>query len=266
MTIRKLIHSPKEIPTSMDSALDNQFAPDKITELRTQINQRFADAVNYLLVNRLAHNKNEIMASLGLYLGRLSLILVGKANVSTDNIAMLSVRYGVSARWILTGLGSIMEDGTGAPPTPSQSSDKVEKGAALSSDALPLIPLAALAGFNGIDEPGVRLSDCVQYVVPEFVQSGADFLIRVQGTSMVPTFQSGDVVACHKLETGAWIDYGDPYVIDGAQGIMVKRLYNDVSNPDKLLCKSDNPDVAPFSISKTEVRSLSKVLGIVRSL
>lgn len=229
--------------------------------LRDDINKRFCEAVNFLLARNLARNKNEIMAKLGLYLGRLSLILGGKANVSTDNIALLVNSYGVSADWLLLGAGPMMgsaEHGKRSEPTFLRQ----PRGYGY----LPLIPITALAGFNGIDEPGVSLDECVQYYVPEFTQAGADFLIRIQGVSMTPTFASGDLVACHKLEPNAWVDYGEAHVIDGQQGVMIKRLFSDPSDPDVLICRSDNPDVPPFSVSKSEVRSLSKVIGVVRSI
>ena len=77
-------------------------------------------------------------------------------------------------------------------------------------------------------------------------QAGADFLIRVQGISMQPTFVSGDLVACKKMDADSWVDFGDVYVVDGQQGIMIKRIFNDSATPDQFLCRSDNPEVAPF--------------------
>lgn len=229
--------------------------------LRDDINHRFCQAVNFILKNRLARNKNEIMERLGLYLGRLSLILGGKANVSTDNLSLLAKTYGISAEWLLMGNGPMMARfGGNMAGAEAQPVKEPQAG------SLPLIPIAALAGFNGIDEPGVRLEECAHYLVPEFAQAGADFLIRVQGISMQPTFVSGDLVACKKLDADSWVDFGDVYVIDGLQGIMIKRLFNDSAAPDQFLCRSDNPEVAPFSVAKSEVRSLSKVIGVVRTL
>ncbi len=206
------------------------------------------------------------MASLGLYLGRLSLILGGRANASTDNVALLSQCYGVSTEWILLGTGPIMKNEDGAPSLKSEARQSARTAQQRFEGCLPLIPITALAGFNGIDEPGVRLEDCQHYLVPEFAQSGADFLIRIQGSSMIPTFVSGDLVACRKLEPNSWVDYGEAYVIDGQQGVMIKRLFLDPANPDKIICRSDNPDVPEFSITKQEIRSLAKVIGVVRAM
>lgn len=236
------------------------------SSLRDAINKRFCEAVNYLLDNRKARNKNEVMASLGLYLGRLSLILGGRANASTDNVALLSQCYGVSTEWILLGQGPMMKNGDFAPPLKQEDKQAAKPVHQRFAGCLPLIPITALAGFNGIDEPGVRLEDCQHYLVPEFAQSGADFLIRIQGSSMTPTFLSGDLVACRKLEPNSWVDYGEAYVIDGQQGVMIKRVFLDPANQEKIICKSDNPDVPEFSITKQEIRSLAKVIGVVRAV
>ena len=236
------------------------------TQKREGINSRFRMAVNYLLQNGLAHNKNEIMSSLGLYLGRLSLILADKANASTDNLANLAQVYGVSTEYLLLGTGPIMSDGTGRMPlTTVAGADNILDNVSV-DEFLPLIPNTALAGFNGIDEPGVKLEECARYYVPEFSRAGATFLIRVHGNSMTPTFCSGDLVACRKLEADAWLEYGDTYIIDGQQGAMLKRIYSNPEDPDSIICKSDNAENAPFTIRKSEIRSLSKVIGAVRNV
>lgn len=227
---------------------------DKETlRIRESVNENFRRAVNYLLEKRIARNKTEVMESLGLYLGRLTLILGSKANVSTDNLACLVERYGVSSEFLLLGKEPILSGG----PVVRVSGPKQK--------SLPLIPIAAIAGFSGIDESGVKYDDCVQYIVPEFISAGADFLIRVQGGSMTPTYVSGDLVACKRVEERSWIDYGEVYVIDGLQGVMIKRIYNDPENPESMICKSDNPEVPPFKISRSDIRSLSKVIGVIRN-
>ena len=130
--------------------------------------------------------------------------------------------------------------------------------------SIPLIPIDAVAGFNGIDMPGTRLEDCQQYYVPEFLQLQAEYMIRVSGSSMYPKYSSGDILACKKLYSPAFIQWGTIYVIDSAQGAMVKRLFPCDENQDCIICKSDNPNYPPFELPKTEIRSLSIVLGAIR--
>lgn len=129
---------------------------------------------------------------------------------------------------------------------------------------LPLVPINAVAGFNGIDEAGVVLEECPQYVVPEFRDARAEFLIRVSGSSMYPKYSSGDILACRKIREVTFFQWGKVYVIDSQQGAMVKRLFEVEGCDDFVLCKSDNENYPPFKLPKDEIRSLSIVVGVIR--
>ena len=129
---------------------------------------------------------------------------------------------------------------------------------------IPLIPVDAVAGFNGIDSPTIQIHDCQRYLVPEFQQLNAEFMIRVSGSSMYPKYSSGDILACRKLTSYHFIQWGKIYVIDSEQGAMVKRLFPCDEDADYVICKSDNPNYPPFELPKTEIRSLSIVLGAIR--
>ena len=129
---------------------------------------------------------------------------------------------------------------------------------------LPLIPIDAVAGYNGIDEAGVRISECPKYHVPDFIDAQAEFLIRVSGSSMYPKYSSGDILACRKVQEVTFIQWGKIYVIDSQQGMMVKRFFEIEGEPDLVLCKSDNENYPPFRLPKDEIRSLSIVVGAIR--
>ena len=134
----------------------------------------------------------------------------------------------------------------------------------LTQAGIPLIPVDAVAGFNGIDSPTIQIHDCQRYLVPEFQQLNAEFMIRVSGSSMYPKYSSGDILACRKLTSYHFIQWGKIYVIDSEQGAMVKRLFPCDEDTDYVICKSDNPNYPPFELPKTEIRSLSIVLGAIR--
>ena len=134
----------------------------------------------------------------------------------------------------------------------------------LAQAGIPLIPVDAVAGFNGIDSPTIQIHDCQRYLVPEFQQLNAEFMIRVSGSSMYPKYSSGDILACRKLTSYHFIQWGKIYVIDSEQGAMVKRLFPCDEDTDYVICKSDNPNYPPFELPKTEIRSLSIVLGAIR--
>lgn len=130
---------------------------------------------------------------------------------------------------------------------------------------LPLIPIDAVAGFPGDDNDSVMLSQCERYAVPEFTAKGADFLIRVSGSSMTPTFNNGDLLACRKINEITFFQWGTVYIIDTNQGALVKRLFEDKTDKTRIVCKSDNFESFPeFTLPKDGIRSLSIVIGLIR--
>ena len=131
--------------------------------------------------------------------------------------------------------------------------------------ALPLISIEAVAGFPTMDNDGVSINDCEMYNVPEFASKGAQYLIRVSGSSMHPSYANGDILACRKIDSITFFQWGKVYVLDTNQGALVKRLYEDKEHGDNVICHSDNAELYPrFSIPRDEIRSLSIVVGVIR--
>ncbi len=177
----------------------------------------------------------------------------------------------LSREWVMTGTGDMYRSDPSAVQ-PTNDREKTEKRPSentpsmkqVAKGGLPLIPIDAVAGFNGWDESGVSELDCARYDVPDFAAVHADFLIRVSGSSMYPKYSSGDILACRKILEVTFIQWGKIYVIDSQQGAMVKRLFEIDGDEDHILCKSDNEKYPPFKLPKDEIRSLSIVVGAIR--
>ncbi len=129
---------------------------------------------------------------------------------------------------------------------------------------IPLIPISVATGFAGYDNCEVGYEDCERYFIPDFEKIGAEFLIRINGESMHPQYNEGDILACKKINDILFFQYGRVYVIDSSQGQLVKRIYEDPKKPDYVLLVSDNKEkYPPFPIPKSDIRSLSLVLGSI---
>lgn len=194
---------------------------------------------------------------LGASKGVLSRALRNDTDIQSKWLQIIVENYpDISPSWLLTGEGPMLKEDT----------DNVVKAskAEPSADGLPLVPIEAVAGFNGDDMPGVRLEDCLRYVVPEFAAAGAEYLIRVSGSSMYPKYSSGDILACRRIPEIDFFQWGKIYVIDSSQGAMVKRIYQCEDDAACVLCKSDNDKYPPFTLPKSSIRSLSIVIGVIR--
>ncbi|MBR6077326.1 MAG: helix-turn-helix transcriptional regulator [Paludibacteraceae bacterium] len=194
---------------------------------------------------------------LGASKGVLSRALRNDTDIQSKWLQIIVENYpDISPSWLLTGEGPMLK-------ADSDGEVKVSK-AEPSADGLPLVPIEAVAGFNGDDMPGVRLEDCLRYVVPEFAAAGAEYLIRVSGSSMYPKYSSGDILACRRIPEIDFFQWGKIYVIDSSQGAMVKRIYQCEDDAACVLCKSDNDKYPPFTLPKSAIRSLSIVIGVIR--
>ena len=179
-------------------------------------------------------------------------------NVSKNLLDKVCIAFPELNRiWLLTGEGSMLRNNN------SENNETYENNET-NNHTLPLIPIAAVAGFNGLDLPGVPLAQCPQYSIPDFIEQKAEYLIRVSGSSMYPKYSSGDILACRRIQEITFIQWGKIYVIDSQQGAMVKRLFEIPDNPEQILCQSDNPKYPPFKLPKSEIRSLSIVVGVIR--
>ena len=174
-------------------------------------------------------------------------------------IKILNVFTEINIEWLLKGVGTM-----------TKGINSENKFFELSKEELlfsvPLIPFEAIAGFTNQDNEGIRIEKCERYFVPEFNEKGVEYLVRVSGSSMYPKYSNGDLLACKKIVEVLFFQWGKVYVIDSSQGVMIKRIFEDKENMHNISCVSDNKEhYPPFSIPKSDIRSLSMVLGVIRT-
>ncbi|MDR0364067.1 MAG: hypothetical protein LBH92_03500 [Bacteroidales bacterium] len=185
------------------------------------------------------------------------------ANIGSQILEkIVSVYPEISPEWLLMGVGEMLR--TSAPVAVRATAPQVGIPIIYKDGSVPMIPIEAIAGYTTEDIAGVKYEDCEHYQVPEFIKSGVEFVIRVSGSSMYPKYSNGDVLACKKVYNILFFQWGKVYVIDSSQGQLVKRVFEH-ENPDNILLVSDNKEkYPPFSIPKSDIRSLSIVLGVIR--
>ena len=176
----------------------------------------------------------------------------------------------IDPKWLLTGEGSMLQTGSkgaayAANVEPKHLPLATHHVPDDSREGIPLIPLDAIAGFPADGGGGAYIENCERYVIPEFQNKGADFLIRVSGDSMVPLYYSGDLLACHKITDIRFFQWGTIYVLETSQGVLVKRVQEAAEHDDCILCVSINDTVhKPFLLPRDDIRSLNTIVGLVR--
>lgn len=170
---------------------------------------------------------------------------------SFDIELVFSKCEGISAQWLLTGDGEMIKE----------DKREVAHQAENPKEGIPLIPFSAMAGaLTG--EQSVLEYECERYVVPAF--HNADFLMPVKGNSMTPTYISGDIVACQRVPmTDLFFQWNKPYVLDTAQGAIIKRI-KPGSDKDHVLIVSDNKEYDPFELPYKDIYAVALVIGLIR--
>lgn len=227
--------------------------------MTNEISDRFTTAYNYLIKEELVADNKSFAKAIGVSPSLITEITKGRSNVGVTAIQNIVLVYGISSEWLLTGHGKMTindtEDKKNLPK--ATRTTKPSKG-------IPLIPLDAVAGFPATDNEGVYMEDCDRYSIPEFEAKGANFLIRVSGDSMNPLYNNGDIIACRKIESILFFQWGSIYVLDTSQGVLVKYVEECEGSDECVLCVSENTRFKPFRLPKDDIRSLSTIIGLVR--
>ena len=223
---------------------------------------KLVEMYNYALSKGFCTNKKSFAEYVGINPSNISKIFHDSQGRYLTNSTLLKINSALnnvfSQDWVLTGRGAMLVEQSG-----KGAGDSVRTGNINGGNGLPLIPIDAVAGFNGVDVQGVRLEDCSRYVVPEFAELHAEYMIRVSGSSMYPKYSNGDLLACRRVQEVTFLQWGKVYVLDSNQGAMVKRLFP-CEDSEVVECRSDNPNYPPFRLPKSEIRSVSIVVGVIR--
>ncbi|WP_315353829.1 S24 family peptidase [Hoylesella nanceiensis] len=190
-------------------------------------------------------NDNKVTNSLGFSVGTLGKSRKENRDLSDRNIETILKFYtDLSRIWLLTGEGEMLINNE---TLPEQTHDTYR---------IPLLPISAQGGVFNDFVVSVQESECERVISPI---KNADFAISIQGDSMAPEYPSGSQVLIKRINERAFIEWGKTYVLDTCNGSVVKNLYP-ADDPNKVICKSINPDFPPFEVSLSDVYGVYKVL------
>jgi repressor LexA len=162
---------------------------------------------------------------------------------------ILSTYNKISPEWLISGNGPMLKSDI---PCATHSESNL---------GIPLIPFSAFAGI-ATGQVSVLEYECERYIIPLF--KDAEFLIPIKGSSMIPKYSSGDIVACKKLSlSDIFFQWNKVYVLDTDQGVMVKRIHRS-SDSESIKIVSENPKYEPFDLHISKIHAIAIVIGVVR--
>ena len=182
--------------------------------------------------------------------GNFHKMLAGKQKITDLTLRKIASTFRYSFEWLKYGEGEMM--------LPDSSEEQGQETTSNAEETRPRIPMTVAAGtLCGFSE-SVKMYDCEQIpVVKAFPKY--DYTIIVKGDSMEPKFQGGDEIAIRKVTS--IVEWGKPYVLDTADGAVLKRLYD---GGEKFRCVSFNKEYPDFEVCKSDVFGVYKVVGLIR--
>jgi len=180
-------------------------------------------------------NKREFADSLGIPSSIISDIENGKREPSKDFLQSLAVKYALSLNWLYFGVGttSLVEAISTVPgSTPVYTRADLEKNG--NAFVIPLLSQKLSAG-SGQELPQNDEATALIPIPNHLAKYGKNLAaLTVEGDSMYPTLDRGDMVVC---DSCGWSGEGVYALRMGGDGF-VKRL---TKAPGKLVIISDNP-------------------------
>lgn len=130
------------------------------------------------------------------------------------------------------------------------------------ASGLPLLPFSAVAGALAENIPSSFLNTQEVCYVPDFIDKGAEFAIRVDGDSMSPRFRNGEILAIRVVQDPSFFQWGRVYVLSTTQGCVVKKLLPCPDDDNSVICRSENRDEYPdYTIPKSDILNVAIVVG-----
>lgn len=213
---------------------------------------RLKKAFDYLKENGIAHTQKEIATQMGATPPNVSSALKGVENVLTDSfLNRFNEAYGgiFSINWLIKGEGDMLSNYNETLPVEKQYYTY-------------LLPQTAHGGsLVGFGADGVFPENCERVISPI---ADVDFAITIYGDSMIPEYPPGSRAMIKQIDPDAFIAWGNVYVLDTVNGVVVKELQPSETE-GRVVCHSHNPSgrYKDFEVNLEDVRGIYRVLACV---
>lgn len=149
----------------------------------------------------------------------------------------------VNETWLLTGEGEMLKESTEATAPHNRIRYWVDVDA--TAGGVTLFDDQVTPKYIDLDIPEFR--DCTDAV-------------NLYGDSMLPLYKSGQIIIL-KEWIESFIDYGNVYLVITKKGNRMVKYLRKGSDPQHVLCVSENKDFDPFEIEKADILRLYLVKG-----
>ncbi len=136
---------------------------------------------------------------------------------------------------------------------------------AQNEEQISLVPKKAAAGYTRgfSDVEYIEQLPAAQLPFPELRGEGTHRIFQIEGDSMLPVLPGSYIIAEYVSNWEDIKSYNCYVVITRNEGIVYKRIINDLKEKEELVLHSDNPEYKPYPIEASEVLEVWKARGIL---
>lgn len=182
---------------------------------------------------------------------------LGKANAYFRNMGYISPRIAPQVKKIIPDLNiDYVNNGIGEMFVPVKSAQNKGK-----HSFVPLLPISA---HGGTISSFVSNKDEGSFELLAVPVENADIAIRVSNESMSPTFANGCIVVAKKIDENEYIEWGQAFILDTKNGIILRRILPAENNEGNVVCSSFSNTFPDFTVRKSDILGWYKVLLQIR--
>lgn len=217
---------------------------------KKSINNRFIEAVNFMLSKDNSLTKTAIADALNIGKSKFSEILNERMNANVDIIANFCTLYDINADWLLTGKGEISKK----QDLEQKKENKIQliKETIQDNDgniiSIPVVDISAATGYGYFNSETIHVESNVILPKAMFTGNGLRYCVRIKGQSMTPTLQDCDFLIVRHIPTDEWLEMKNErvYMIVTKEGIsFIKRIKNRLSE-GYIVLTSDNIEKSEY--------------------
>lgn len=179
----------------------------------------------------------------------------------------------VELQWLTTGEGNMLKSTKALQQKPSIKPTEMLQHvcnaelALQTTDRKPVIPLN-LYSENSVNVADYieRNSDKLSFSPTVHNIASYDCVYSVITDALAPNVKPGDRLALKRMRKTATIINGMSYILDTVDnGLVLRYVYDEPTEPDVYVCKAFNPHYTDIRIPKEDVYDVYKVIGLLRA-
>lgn len=224
------------------------------------ITQRFLTCLEELVREGRCKSKRHFALSLGYHPQGISEMAAGRRDVPLEIIEKSVAEFRINPMFLFSGKGPHFcnpeDDGLRLRNLTVMTDQKGE-------ERIMHVPYTAQAGYGKLLDDPVFMQELPSFQLPDpQFRSGTYRSFEIAGTSMEPTFKSGDLVIAAFIEPRFWeqaLKNNQIFILVTHEEVVIKRIHNKIRTHQVVECISDNNDFDIYEIPASSLVEVWKV-------